>query len=79
MEPRVLDPGWVGRCSRCSYLLVLQEAETDEAGALINWPCYALLNQCLGTYHTLPNQQALLAAYVLGGLDAVRVMLKRAS
>lgn len=85
----IKNPGWVGQCDRCGHVLVLEEAQTNELGQLLGWGCYEPVGTkpsaeipgaettlyCHGTYHAPSNQEALISAFLTGGLDAVKEML----
>jgi hypothetical protein len=80
------DPaGWIGACAGCGLLFVLYAAHCDAEGYVVGWTCNRPLlplsvtpldqRWCPGRVRELPDQPAALAAWDLGGAQAVMVMV----
>lgn len=85
IEPAKGDPfdvvtrGWIGRCRKCRQKLWLPTGNVlyNLQGDAYGWPTSSCPVPCLGTITPLTRGELepYLAAHMLGGMDAVHVML----
>lgn len=83
--PVLPNPGWVGACERCGDVLVLQVGEVNDEGVLVGWACQDVdelehvnvpERWCGGRFIQLPDQPAALGAYMVGGHQAIKEILR---
>jgi hypothetical protein len=74
----IVDPFWIGWCSTCGHLYMAfsDAAVLNPDSVTCNVSARGSRGRypCKGKVHALPHQEAALAAYRLGGAEALRVL-----